>query len=369
VLKFSETELAEALNYSQTAGLPILIQKLRQFAEREHNPSLQANDWSLMVTNGSQDGICKAMEALVSEGDYILVEKPSYAGAIEILRGLNAKFIEVPTDQNGLIPELLEEAIQKHRGKRPRILYTVPTGQNPGGTTLTTERKHKVVELANKYDFLILEDDPYYFLYYGLNPAPPEGKDADFRVPPIKSLFSLDKYGRVLRFESFSKVMSSGLRLGVVMGPNHLVERIERHQEVGPLHVSGVTQTIAAKVLQYFEGEKWLEHTRQVALFYARRRDWFAALCKKHLTGLAEWNVPSAGMFFWIKLLNVTDSFSLINEKARTAKVLLVPGQVFSCYGEKSPYVRASFSAVTPADADIAIGRLAELLKKEKASA
>jgi len=160
--------------------------------------------------------------------------------------------------------------------------------------------------------------------------------------------------------------MYSGLRLGVVMGPNLLIERIERHQEIGPLHVSGITQTIAIKILQYFDNEKWFEHTKKVALFYARRRDWFAALCKKHLTGLAEWNTPTAGMFLWIKLLNISDSFSLINEKARIAKVLLVPGQVFSCYGEKSPYVRASFSSVTMEDADIALGRLAELLKKEK---
>lgn len=253
-------------------------------------------------------------------------------------------------------------------GKRPKVLYTIPTGSNPSGGSQTLERKKKIYEIASRpqNNLLIIEDDPYYFL--------------QFTSPRVPSYLSFDVEGRVLRFDSLSKVLSAGIRLGYVTGPQQLVERMNLHTQATNLHASGVSQVLALSLLKYWksnlpsskptflpsatatEGSMYSSglnpstltvpgfevHSWQIAQFYLNQRNAFLACADKHLKGLAEWTVPSAGMFVWFKLLGITDSQQLIQSRAVAKKVLLVPGSPFLPNGEKTPYVRASYSMATP---------------------
>ena len=252
-----------------------------------------------------------------------------------------------------MIPSLLKKRLQdlSRSARKPKVLYTIPTGSNPTGGSLSVERKREIYQLAREHDLLILEDDPYYFLQFG---------------PRSQSLLGMDADGRVLRFDSFSKIISSGLRLGWATGPAELIERLNLHMQATTLHPSGLSQVITLAILEEMKHEGFIKHTEYVSGFYKKRMEAFQAAAKKNLTGLAEWNTPSAGMFCWIKLLGIDDTYSLIQEKAVKEKVLLVPGNAFSAAGEKSSYVRASFSMATPEQMDEALRRLANLIKANK---
>ena len=327
--------------------------------------------WSVAVTNGSQDGLAKVMEMLIGEGDTVLTETPTYSGALSILRPLCCRIVGLPCDGDGLIPDAMRERLASWNettdGRRPRILYAIPTGQNPSGSTMTEERRRAIYQICCDFDILILEDDPYYFLHYGHSPVPPAGSDALFSRPYQPSLFSLDVQGRVIRFDSLSKVLSSGLRLGYVTGPVGFVNVMLLCIQATNLHSAGIAQVMAAKYMKHLGEQGWKRHVTAVSLFYARRRDLLLSYCDKYLQGLVEYTVPSAGMFVWFKLVGVEDSKLLIETEARKALVLLVPGQVFMPNGEVSNYVRASFSLATEADMEVAMERFATVLKSAMA--
>ena len=321
----------------------------------------------MAVTNGSQDGLAKVLEILVGEGDTVLTETPTYSGALSILRPLACNIVGLPCDGDGLIPEQMRDRLanwdEASDGRRPRILYAIPTGQNPAGSTLTEERRRAIYQICCDFDLLVLEDDPYYFLHYGHAPAPPPGRDELFARPYAPSLFALDVQGRVIRFDSLSKVLSSGLRLGFVTGPVAFVNVMLLGVQATNLHSAGIAQVMAAKYIRHLGDEGWRRHTTAVSLFYLRRRDLLLAHCDKYLSGLVEYTVPSAGMFVWFKLVGVADSKLLIETEARRALVLLVPGQVFMPNGEVSNYVRASFSLASEADMEVAMQRFAVVLR------
>ena len=193
-------------------------------------------------------------------------------------------------------------------------------------------------------------------------------------IERVPSFFSLDLDGRVIRFDSFSKLLSAGCRIGFVSAAPEMIDRLSLHIQSTALHTSGVSQLLVAALLDRWEdhhndGHATIEptrgferHVQLVSRFYRERRDLFVQAAEKHLTGLAEWTVPTAGMFSWIKLNNINDSMELIQSKAVDAKVLFVPGGVFMPNGEPSPYVRASFSTATPEQIDEALARLRKLL-------
>lgn len=350
-----EDELRDALQYSPTSGVPGLRQQLVDLQQREHARGSD-DDTDVTVTVGSQDGFCKAVEMLVDpEEDVIFLETPTYSGALSFLQPFGAKLVPVETDSNGLLPSEFERALEKERAgsttSRRRVLYTVPTAQNPSGATLSQGRRQEIYELAQKYDVIILEDDPYWFLH------PNRGA--------LQSFLSLDTDGRVLRFDSMSKVISSGLRIGFATGPSPLIEKLNFHIQATNLHNSGVSQVILQKILEKWGEEGLNEHCKQVADFYCQRRDVLLTAANKHLDGLAEWNSPEAGMFLWLKLRGITDTKALIEEKAAKANILLVPGQSFCPLDLPSPYVRASFSTASDSDMDAAMERLAELIISE----
>lgn len=221
-LRISEQDTAIALQYSATAGIPELIKFLQRLQFHEHHPRCPVDDIQICVTNGSQDALSKAFEMLISPKDSVFVESPTYSGTLAILRPMDCRLIGVQTDEYGLIPNQFSELLERWSdspNSKPKILYTVPTACNPTSATILLERKQAIYELCRKHELLILEDDPYYYLQYA----------AQSRIP---SYYSMDEDGRVLRFDSFSKILSSGMRLGFVSGPGPLIERIILHSQV-----------------------------------------------------------------------------------------------------------------------------------------
>ena len=398
----------------------------------------RAKETKVCVTTGSQEALTKCFEMLMEEGDSVLVESPTYSGALAALQPMNLNLVGVETDGGGLRPESLEEILSQwdasRQGAKPRVLYTIPTGSNPtgaifyllescafcvfsfvalalslslcfcvdtsfffhffllcllfvvsasvsaslhiSGATLDSSRREAsrtrsqvltlismltcapnrqtVYRIACEHDILILEDDPYWHLQFCHHDKRPD------------SFLAADTEGRVLRFDSMSKILSSGLRLGWATGPAPLIDRLELHGQSSSLHASGISQAVVLALLQRWEadGNGWERHLENVRSFYAGRREAFMAAADRHLTGLAEWSVPAAGMFAWIKLLGIEDSEALIMERALEEKVLMVPGTSFMPNSEKSGYVRAAFSTATPEQIDTALERLAKLLVK-----
>ena len=361
-LDVSGDQIEECLQYSPTRGLPGLVKHLNSFQVAEHGPK---QPFELMVTAGSQEGLTRAFEMLLSPGDTLLVEEPTYSGALAFLQPFGVNLVGVATDGQGLRPDALASTLAelKAKGVTPKALYVIPTGQNPSGATLSLERRKQIISLANQYDFVVLEDDPYYYLYYGTEAYDPTR--VNFTRPRVKSLLSLDTEGRVLRFDSLSKVLSSGIRIGFVTGPPELIERLELHAQATTLHTSGLSQVATQALLDHWGPEGWNTHVDSVVRFYHGRRDVMLRALDNHLDGMADWSSPSAGMFVWLQLRGIKDTKNFIDQKARDAKVILVPGQVFDPLNKPSTYVRAAFSIASDEQIDQGIARLANLLKQQ----
>ncbi|KAG8134762.1 putative Kynurenine-alpha-aminoadipate aminotransferaseserine-threonine-like protein, partial [Naja naja] len=351
-VEIKEELMKRALQYSASAGIPELLSWLKDLQKTIHNPptvdySPQEGQMEMCITTGSQEGLCKVFEMLINPGDNILLDAPTYPGTLAALRPLGCNIINVPSDQHGMIPKALKEVlsrwdpedVKKLKNDTPKFLYTIPNGGNPTGASLTTERKKEIYQLARQYDFLIIEDDPYYFL--------------QFNKPWAPTFLSMDIDGRVIRTDSFSKILSSGLRIGFLTGPKPLIDRVILHIQVSTMHTSTFTQLMIAQLLQQWGLNGFLGHVDSVVDFYKQQRDVMLNAADKWLKGLADWHIPAAGMFLWIKIKGVPDTQELIMKKALEKQVLLVPGCSFNINSsDPSSHVRASFSLSSPSQID-----------------
>lgn len=385
-LTITGDDLNTALQYGSTSGIPKLVQWITELQIHMHKreavtPTSKLNGvagrtpWRVTTGNGSQDLLNKTFDALLNPGDVILVESPVYTGILPSLVMLKARIIPVASDEQGMMSTRLAEILEKWDTDpetaslpRPKCLYTTPTGANPAGTTASDDRKRQILSLAREYDFLVLEDDPYYYLHF-------EGLDQDAVTRPrCRSYWSLEEEhrerwgtGRVIRFESFSKILAAGLRLGFATGPNEILDAVDANTAMSNLQPSGVAGAVAFTLLNHWGIPGFLRHVDNVARYYAKRRDNFEAKAQQVLAqaGVAQWVTPVAGMFLWLKL-NLPanegetegDSFALISEKAKAKGVLAVPGVAFIPDGSKTCYVRTSFSIIREEDVEEAFYRL-----------
>ncbi|KAI7854328.1 pyridoxal phosphate-dependent transferase [Circinella umbellata] len=361
-ITFDNELFQRSLSYDLTTGLPQLNEWLRELQVKEHAPPLK--EFDLSIGSGSQDLLTKAMEMFAEPGSAILVEEPTYTGVLSFLKSQPVDLIPVDTDAKGINPEKLDQILTnwpnsnptgKKDQPRPQVLYTIPVGGNPTGVSSTLERKKKTYEICQKHDVVIIEDDPYYYL--------------QFNTPRTPSYFSMDVDGRVLRMDSMSKILSSGIRIGWVSGPKAFIERMNMHTMSTNLQPAGIPQLMAYGLLAEWGHDGFLRHVDQVANFYRERRDVFAEALERNLKGLAEWVVPDSGMFVWIRLLGgITDSNELILQKAVKNNVLAIPGTAFMPLNNKTPCVRVSYSCIEMDQMDEALHRLATVISEESNS-
>ncbi|KAF7290680.1 Aminotran-1-2 domain-containing protein [Mycena indigotica] len=368
-------QLTSGLQYGLTPGAPNFVKWLEEFQTFVHKRAPNLTSWSVTVGSGSQDLMYKACDVLVDDGDFVLMEAPVYPGVLGFFAALPCQLVEVAADSQGLNPASLDSILstwgETHPGQRfPKFLYTIPSGSNPTGASIPEARKVEVLRLVKKYNILLLEDDAYAFLYYG-----PEGQQA-------RSYFALepevnDEEGRIIRFDSLSKVFSSGMRLGYMTAHPTLATAVNMITSNTNLQPNSLAQLIAYSLLSRWGPQGFLDHCKQVASLYEVRRDAFERLARKYLAddGLAEWTTPVAGMFLYIKLIAdpdgtpESDARVLILERAVAKGVLAVPGTSFMPLAGKSPFVRVSFSIIEEADAEEACRRLREVMLEARAEA
>jgi len=348
LIELDQNQIDIALQYGDSVGNLDLIKWVSDLQEHVHHPPHGMKDRGVLLGSGSQDLMHRSLDMLLNEGDTCLVEFPTYSGCLAILHPMGCNVVGVEIDGDGMIPSALRKILAENKGKKPKVLYMIPTGSNPSGASLTLERKKEIYKIAQQHDLIIVEDDPYYYLTFG---------------DLIPSFLSLDVDGRVIRLDSFSKMVAPGLRVGMVTAPTFFIMKMNMFGQINSQHPSGLSQMFLLALLQRLGIEGFLKLSKDVAKFYENRAILFAQSADKHLKGLAEWTVPNSGMFYWIKLLGVEDAFSLIKTRAIEEKVLLIPGSAFSPNGEKSAYVRANFSLETPERIDEALRRLALLIK------
>ncbi|CAO3597940.1 unnamed protein product [Absidia cylindrospora] len=342
----------KCLSYDLTSGFSPLNLWLNGLQKTEHKPKV---DYGVTIGVGSQDLITKALQMFINPGTHILVENPSYTGVLSFLKSQPCHLVGVATDGLGMVPESLDMILRDwpvNSSSRPSVLYIIPSASNPTGVSAPYERKKAIYAICQKYDILILEDDPYYYLQFN-----------EDRIP---SYLSLDTDSRVLRFDSLSKILSSGLRIGFATGPQALIDQINLHTMSTNLQPSGVSQLMAHELLEKWGYDGFFAHVKKVASFYEAKAKVFLELLDEHMKGYGEWTSCDGGMFVWLKMLGgIKDSKQVILEKATAKNVLAVPGACFLPNNEITPYVRLSFSNVTNEQMSTALQRLASVIQEE----
>ncbi|CAG9568770.1 unnamed protein product [Danaus chrysippus] len=344
-----EAELAPALQYVPSQGLPALLKELREFQRVLHRPP---SPYDVLVTNGGQHGIYQCVDMLVDPGDVIITTEYSYTGAFTALRPYDPEILAIREDDQGLNAEALDSILHERRTRgqnMPKVMYLIPTGNNPTGIVVSEERRRQIYELACKYDFLILEDDPYMFLNYTNTVFP--------------SFLSLDACGRVLRLDSFSKVVSSGLRAGWVTAPAAFIHYLELHAQAELLHSCTLAQTILHRLL--LNRSALASHLHSTRLFYEQRRNALTSAMRE-VSGL-EWTEPSAGLFHWVKVPGIEDVYNMVFQTAFNRGLMLVPGQAF-LFDNRAPcpYVRLAFSKIQMKDIEASVRLLADITEEER---
>lgn len=310
----AEYDLAIGLNYGQATGSAQMLRWVTEHTELVFNPPYA--DWRSCLTVGSTGALEQSLRMLCdrNRGDTVLMDEFAFSTALETVEPLGVKVVGVAIDEQGLLPESMDELLsnwdpKEHNGARkPHVLYTVPSGQNPTGTTMGEQRRRDVYAVCQKHDVFILEDEPYYFLQ--MDPYVPGGSREkaavahpesieEFLSSLIPSLLSMDVDGRVLRMDSFSKVTIPGSRMGWVTGSEQIIERYIRHAEVASQGPAGLSQVVLHKLLDEHWGHegyfRWLMNMR---IEYTKRRDVILGACEEFLPKeVVGWCPPAAGMF------------------------------------------------------------------------
>lgn len=333
----------EALQYGITEGYP----PLRRFlAERMATYGLATNEDNIVITAGSQQALDLIGRIFLDPGDAILLEKPSYVGAIQAWRTYGVKFVTVPLDDEGMRVDLLEEAIVENK---PKFIYALPNFHNPAGVTLTLERRKRLVELANRYGVPIVEDNAYGELRY-------EGE----HLPPLVVLDAERGGGNVLYLGTFSKLIAPGLRLGWIVAPTEVARQVVLAKQGADLHTNSFGQVM---VYEYCRRGLLQPHIEEIIATYRERRDAMLAALERHFPEGVRWTKPEGGLFLWVILPEGVDSVELLKE-AVEEKVAFVPGTAFYADGTGHNTLRLTFATASPEMIEEGIKRLGKAIKK-----
>lgn len=387
-----EIPLAKSLQYGGSAGFPPLKDFVTEHTTRVH--SIPNDDWDLTMTIGNTFAWDAVLRTFVNPGEPILVEEFTFSSALNAAQAVGAVCVPAKMDLEGLLPEALAAQLEHWVGPKPKLLYTIPTGQNPTGSSLSEERRKKIYDICAKHDMVIIEDEPYYYLQmppYGEKHEPVSGVDLPKAL--IKSFLSMDTEGIVVRLESFSKVIAPGTRLGWAVGPKAVISRLLLIIESSQQSPCGFTQSIIYGLLRRWGQEGYLEWLAKIRELYTKKRDHCIDSIKKYLpSDCYEVSPPVAGMFFWLKF--DARRFTLFKEfKGDTAKitdalwhagidnkVLMAPGHWFKAKGNTSPpqpvlsasdeadeyaiYLRGTYASVTFENMDLAVEALGKTLRE-----
>lgn len=333
---------AQALQYGTTEGYKPLRKCL---AERMRNQKgIACGSDNVLLTSGSQQALEMIGKMFIDYGDIVVLESPSYLGAIQAFDLFAPRYVTVPMDEEGMIIEELERVLQI---VTPKFLYTVPTFQNPSGRTMSAERRKQLMAVAAHYDVIIVEDDPYSELRYAGDP-----------VPPIKAF---DTTGRVIYLSTFSKILSPGIRLAWIVASEEMIGKLALIKQATDLCTAPFIQYAA---YEYCQSGGMDEHIGTIrAMYKVRMEAMLNALERYFPREGVSWTHPEGGMFLWVTLPDEVDVDDMIKE-AVANKVAFVPGGPFYVDGRPHSTMRLNFSNATADQIDEGIRRLSEIARR-----
>jgi 2-aminoadipate transaminase len=350
--KVLENQSHLALQYGATEGYEPLREMIARHIARY---GIKAKSENVLITSGSQQALDLIGKLLINPGDRVLVEAPTYLGALQAFSVYGADYLSVPSDEDGLRSDLLETPLRSG----PKFMYVLPNFQNPGGTTLSEGRRHELVLLADKYGIPIIEDDPYGQLRY-------EGEHLTPLVVLDRENLRRDEgysIGNVIYLSTFSKTLAPGLRLGWIVAPPEVISRLVQLKQGADLHSSTFVQIVAYEVAR----DNFLdEHVKLIRRVYRERRDVMFDALTQYFPPEVTWTRPKGGLFLWVTLPEGMDAQKLF-ETALRENVAFVPGDCFYAPNghqeEARRHMRLNFSAAPPDQIREGIKRLSIAVK------
>lgn len=339
-----ETNGSAALQYGPTEGYLPLRELICRHTSRY---GIHINPDNVLITSGSQQALDLLGKIFINRGDRIITESPTYLGALQAWRAYGAEFLPVACDQDGLRLDALEEALRAG----PKFIYLMPNFQNPTGVTLAESRRAELISMAEKYGVPLIEDDPYGQLRY-------EGEHLPSLVvlDSHKHASTTESYrGNVIYLSTFSKTLAPGLRLGWVIAPTAVIQKLVQAKQGADLHTATFNQMLAHEVSQ---GGFLDTHIRTIRKVYGERRDVMLAALEEHFHPGITWTRPAGGLFLWVTLAPTMRATDLL-EIAVREKVAFVPGQAFYPDGNGHNTLRLNFSNASPEEIRTGIQRLA----------
>ena len=341
---------AEALQYGITEGLPSLREMICSQSARY---GINITPENVLITSGSQQALDLIGKIFINRGDNILVEAPTYLGAIQAWRAYGAEFVQVAMDDLGMIPESMEEGLRTG----PKFIYLLPNFQNPSGRTLPLERREQIIKLAHDYGVPIIEDDPYGQLRY-------EGE----HIPPVVVLDnnirenkSKQYKGNVIYLSTFSKTLAPGLRLAWVIAPSEAIVKLATAKQGADLHTSTFNQFMAYEVAQ---GGFMDEHIKKIREIYGKRRDLMLEMVEEFFPQEVHFTRPEGGLFLFVSLPESINAVEML-DRAVEKKVAYVPGFPFYPNGGGLNTMRLNFSNASEEGIAEGMKRLGGVIKTE----
>jgi 2-aminoadipate transaminase len=340
---------AQALQYGTTEGYIPLREMIARHSARY---GIDITPDNILVTSGSQQALDLLGKIFINRGDRILVEAPTYLGALQAWNAYGAEYVAVPLDQDGMMADALEEALRTG----PKFIYVLPNFQNPTGVTLSLERRHKLIELADRYGVPIIEDDPYGQLRYEGDHLPSVVVlDGQYR-DNCQNVY----HGNVIYLSTFSKILAPGVRLAWVIAPPEVIRKLVLAKQGADLHTSTFNQMVAYEVSH---GGFLDRHIHLIRRIYKERRDVMLAAMDAYFPPGVDWTQPKGGLFLWGILPETINTNELI-KVAVERKVAFVPGAPFYPNGGGKNTMRLNFSNATSENILEGIARLSRVIQE-----
>jgi 2-aminoadipate transaminase len=341
-IKVLDTDGQKALQYGSTDGLLPLRKKIVKRMEKMNITNISESN--ILLTAGSQQGLDFTGKLFLDPDDVVICERPSYLGAVNAFRAYQCRFADIPMDDEGMLMDELEDALKAN--PKAKFIYVIPDFQNPTGLTWSVQRRKELVDLANRYDIIIIEDGPYCEIRF-------QGE-----IPP--SIKSFDTEDRVVFLGTFSKTLAPGLRLGWVLAGDEIINRYNQLKQGADLQVNSLTQRQLNTYLEMYDLDKRIDDMNDV---YRHRRDIMADAMKKYFPESVNVNVPGGGLFIWVEFPESIDTTQMMT-KALEKNVAYVPGAPFHPNGGGHNTARFNFSNMPDDKIVEGIRRLGELLNE-----
>jgi len=332
----------KSLQYGLTDGYPPLRQFISEWMKKKN---INVDIENILITVGSQQGLDLCGRVFLDKDDVVLTSTPTYLGALQAFNAYEPQYVSIPSDDDGMLVDDLDNIVKKHK---PKLIYQIPTFQNPDGRTLPLDRREKLIEVSEKYNVPIVEDDPYSSLFYYEE------------TPPLLKAMAPEN---VIFMSTFSKMVSPGFRLAWLSAPKTLHDKFVKMKQGCDLHSS----TLAQHILYQFVIDGRLDaHLEIIKKSYKEKLQSMYAAMEKHLPEGVKWTHPTGGMFIWLELPERLDTIKMF-QRAVDNLVAYVPGTAFYPNGDGNNMMRLNFSKPSHEEIDEGMKRLGKVIREELA--